>query len=144
MIPKYPDSVEWFLIDRHFSNQWSDYNYDHGTCKEQYLVSNGLVPRLPGSCNVSAMHTGRHNTSNTRLNTCTEVHLHTRTHAITQTHTHQKPQIINDFLNDNAYATHHKILCLFVCVCVDVYVCVCVCVRMYRGVFGDTHTNHLR
>ena len=25
MIPKYPDSVEWFLIDRHFfSKQWSD------------------------------------------------------------------------------------------------------------------------
>ena len=40
MIPKYPDSVEWFLIDRHFSKQWSDYNYDHGplgTCKEQDL-----------------------------------------------------------------------------------------------------------
>ena len=38
MIPKYPDSVEWFLIDRHFSKQWSDYKYDHGphgTSKEQ-------------------------------------------------------------------------------------------------------------
>ena len=31
---------------------------------------------------------------------------------------------------------------LFVCVCVCA--CVCVCVRMYRGVFGDTHTLHLR
>ena len=40
MISKCPDSVEWFLIDRHFSKQWSDHNYDHGphgTCKEQDL-----------------------------------------------------------------------------------------------------------
>ena len=40
MIPKYPDLVEWFLIDRHFSKQWSDHNYDHaphGTGKEQDL-----------------------------------------------------------------------------------------------------------
>ena len=29
MIPKYLDSVEWFLIERHFSKQWSDHNnYD--------------------------------------------------------------------------------------------------------------------
>ena len=35
MIPKYPDSVEWFLIERHFSKQWAD-NGPHGTCKEQY------------------------------------------------------------------------------------------------------------
>ena len=41
MIPKYPDSVQWFLIDGHFSKQWSDYNYDQGprgTCKEQDLL----------------------------------------------------------------------------------------------------------
>ena len=31
-------------------------------------------------------------------------------------------------------------LVLHVLVCA----CVCVCVRMYRGVFGDTHTLHLR
>ena len=40
MIPKYPDSVERFVIDRHFSKQWSDHNYDHtphGTGKEQDL-----------------------------------------------------------------------------------------------------------
>ena len=40
MIPKYPDFVEWFLIGRHFSKQWSDHNYDfalHGTGKEQGL-----------------------------------------------------------------------------------------------------------
>ena len=49
MIPKYPDSVEWFLIDGHFSKQWSDYNYDHGPHGTRSLVSNGLVPRLLGS-----------------------------------------------------------------------------------------------
>ena len=41
LIPKYPDLVEWFLIDRHISKQWSDYNYDHGphgTRKEQDLL----------------------------------------------------------------------------------------------------------
>ena len=40
LIPKYPDSVEWFLIGSHFSKQWSDQNYDqapHGTDKEQDL-----------------------------------------------------------------------------------------------------------
>ena len=40
MIPKYPDLVQWFLIGRHFSKQWSDHNYDHaprGTGKEQDL-----------------------------------------------------------------------------------------------------------
>ena len=41
MIPKYPDSVEWFSIDRHVSKQWSDHDCDHGphgTCKEQDLL----------------------------------------------------------------------------------------------------------
>ena len=40
MIPKYLDSVEWFLIDRHFSKQWSDHNFDpapHGTGRKQDL-----------------------------------------------------------------------------------------------------------
>ena len=35
-------------------------------------------------------------------------------------------------------------VCVCACVCVCVSVCVYVCVRMYRGVFGDTHTLHLR
>ena len=66
MIPKYPNSVEWFLIDRHFSKQLSDQNDDHGP-----------------------HGTGRHNTSNTHLLKHTNKLV--RTHAITQvTHTHQR------------------------------------------------------
>ena len=36
-MPKHPDLVGWFLIGRHFSQQWSYHNYDfalHGTGKE--------------------------------------------------------------------------------------------------------------
>ena len=46
MIPKYPDSVKWFLTDRHFSKQWSDYNYDnapHSTCEEEQDLSFQMV-----------------------------------------------------------------------------------------------------
>ena len=102
MIPKYPDSMEWFLIDRHFSKQWSDHdNAPHSTCKEQDLL-------FQMAC----------------FQGCTD---HVVLLPRTQVDTYQN----NTHLNKHTLVSScHDLLCVCVCVCVCVcdLLCVCVCV----------------
>ena len=97
MIPKYPDSVERFLIDRHFSKQWSNHNYDHAphcTCiKEQalsfqmacfqgYMDHVVLLPCTQVDTHKNNTHLNSHAHKQASAHTCK--HAHTA-----QTHTHQ-------------------------------------------------------
>ena len=96
MVPKYPDSVEWFLIDRHFSKQCSDHNYDNAPHSRLHVRNK--ISRFKWLVPKAARIIGRHNTSSTFLNT------HTRNNANTW---HQKPQIFKDFLNDMLKMLHN-------------------------------------
>ena len=105
MIPTYPNSVEWFLIDRQFSKQWLDHcdndHAPHGTGKAQDLSFQMacfqgctdhvvLLPRTQVDTHTN--NTPKHTQTQTQTDTHTHTHAHTHTRARararTLVHTH--------------------------------------------------------
>ena len=95
MIPKYPDLVEWFLIDSHFLNNGriTIMTLLHGTGNKQNLscemacfqgYTDQFVLLLCAQTDTETRKTHTH--------THTHARARTRTHTNTHTHTHAQPQ----------------------------------------------------